>query len=104
MNDPDGRYAAALEAEQVPFGQPDKRVIDRRDRSAKEVIHSRVVPEIADALIAEALRCKQAGSALIADLIAEALAARAAAGRAELVTVNLADLHRAIDRAARRAA
>lgn len=92
------RIAAAEAAAEQPF-HPEGTEVLREGLRAKVVFSARIPAELSDDLIAEADRCKQTPSALIADLVAEALTARHAA--AGLVTVNLADIHRAIDAAAR---
>jgi hypothetical protein len=72
-------------------------------------VSARVDARLEDDLIAEAVRSDRTPSALIADLLDEALAARRAAregtpAQPQTVTVNIAELHRAIDQVARRAA
>ncbi|WP_412752827.1 hypothetical protein [Krasilnikovia sp. M28-CT-15] len=65
-------------------------------------LSARVDGEIADEIAKQAAQAGVTTSQMVERLLSEALAARA--GQAETVTINLADLHRAIDRAARAAA
>jgi hypothetical protein len=64
-------------------------------RPAKVVLCARVPAELNEQVLAEADRCGQKPTHLVGQLVAEALAARTE--HAEVVTVNAADLHRAID-------
>lgn len=70
------------------------------DPPEPKVVHSARIPaRLSKVLEAEAERRKMTPSALIAAFVEEGLAPQA-----EVVTVRLADLHRAIDAAARHAA
>lgn len=73
--------------------------------TSRVVMSARLHADTAAALIAEARRVDTKPATLLADLAAEALAARAALpADSDVVTVRLADLHRAIDAAAHRRA
>jgi hypothetical protein len=76
-------------------------VVDDRPRSSSVVHSTRMSRELTERLFAEAERCGITPS----ELIRQALEARLEAGRpSEVVTVDVAVLHHAIDQAVRRAA
>lgn len=95
------RIAAAMAAGEAPFDPTNAEIIT--DRAPAKVVYStRISPEYSDDIAAEATRCGQNPSQLIADLVVEALRARKEL--AEVVTINMADLNHAIHEIARRAA
>jgi predicted DNA-binding protein len=74
--------------------------VERESRPVSVVHSVRLPVELSERVEAEASRQGVTPSALIRDLVATALAEE----QDETVTVRIADLHRAIDRALRRAA
>ncbi len=75
--------------------------VDTEPRRVSIVHSARIPAELSEQLETEAVRRGITPSKLIAELVAEGLAAREASGT---VTVRVADLHRAIDQVIRSAA
>jgi hypothetical protein len=87
-----GRFDPAR-AQYVP-GDPD---------AARRSISARVPEPTAAWIIDEAVRARVSPSWLIAELLGEAITARQAAGQGPRLVVDVADVHRLIDRIARAA-
>lgn len=80
-------------AQYVP-GDPD---------AARKSVSSRVPEPVSTWIIGEAVRAKLTPSALIADLLGEAIAARQASEQAGRRVIDVADAHRVLDAIARAA-
>jgi hypothetical protein len=94
------RLAEAEAAANLPFSLEDA-VVETERRPAKVVFSARIPSEYSEQIAEEARRCRQTPSQLIADLVIEALRARAR--KADLM-VSLADVQRALNTIARQAA
>lgn len=78
--------------------------VETEPRFTKVTVSARIPFRLTEPLAREAARRGITPSQLISDLITDGLAACSQAGDDEVVTISLRDLHRAIDRAAGRAA
>lgn len=101
MTTADVTAAESLLAKRITAQSLAGATIEHRRSTAKVVISARVDPRDNDALLAEAERRQISPSVLVAELVAEGLRRREAAGT---VAVNPADLHRALDAVLNRAA